>query len=677
MFNKHIHSRLIVTGAMLAVFGLSSCIDNDYDLDNVDMTIGSNVDLKLPACSTGEIQLKNIIDLEEDGVVQLVANPNGGGDMYVVCQDGVANIDPISIDRISINPDLGNFDEKIKIKSTFSARNEARKAESDDVEIEIPNILGIPGLDALKIKVHNYTYSYDLTEEEGTAKIDGVSSSVSSDIVSLEEVKCTPNSMTMVLRLQGVPAYFEQVHLNDFKLSLPSELEVTECSVNYFDDGSKTKKVDCVNGKISVPNIIHELDKALTLKVSFDGATISKPGMGKSLVFDADKNEVSFGGSVSVVGDFSIAVEDMNLDKLATAIVQKVDVTAIFNSYTQHKPLNLSDFDGLIPEELHFLGDNKINEIVFTNVTGEFKHEVGAIDPIKLDDLPDFLNDDDVVLDLDNPMIFISTSLDDNLNAEAKTAITLIGSKDGSKIAERHTEEITLSGSKVFWMANRDEKVFVPEKYTKPGVNLIYTKLMNENNTPADVTGLIKRIPDQIDVEVREVRLDVENLDITKEYNVNVDYQVFAPLAFGKEFSLVYKDSETGFDLGDDMDDLTLSSDAVIEMTADVVSTLPLSCELEIIPLNKDEQKLDILKPITKHIKAASTTSIKIAIEPTAGHSLTEALHSGAKQLDGIQYRATLNADENQTGQVLTDHGSLVLKNIKLHVKAGVEYDAN
>ena len=59
MFNmKHLHLPLtLLVGGLL----LTACVNKDYDLDNIDLTLGTNVDLTLPMVSTAEIKLADFV----------------------------------------------------------------------------------------------------------------------------------------------------------------------------------------------------------------------------------------------------------------------------------------------------------------------------------------------------------------------------------------------------------------------------------------------------------------------------------------------------------------------------------------------------------------------------------------------------------------------------------------
>ena len=52
------------------VAGLSACIDERYDLDkDIDYTISVGGDLSVPASSTEDVTLKNLLDMEENSMV--------------------------------------------------------------------------------------------------------------------------------------------------------------------------------------------------------------------------------------------------------------------------------------------------------------------------------------------------------------------------------------------------------------------------------------------------------------------------------------------------------------------------------------------------------------------------------------------------------------------------------
>lgn len=666
MFNKHIHSKFFVAGAILASLGLASCVDNDYDLDNVDLTIGSDVDLTLPASSTGEILLKSLIDLKEDGVVTMAEYANGDS-MYVVSEEGTAHIDPIKIGEIKVTkPEIGKFDSKINVEEILASGSGARK--------KAPRKITVSG-----VTIPDKTFGYYLTEEEGKTKInEAFSSKVSEDICELTMIQCNANSLTLELSIDGFPSHVKKLHLDDFKLMLPGELAVSSCTINGKKCASDAPINNCIDKQIwqLTPEIDadgYDITKKLILKVYFNGTSLTTSSSSEpteNIVFNPETHEVLFKGSLSVSGHFRMETSEMDPDQLATLVAgwgQLYDLNTVEGMIES----------GVVPAKLNFSGVNCFEkDIVVTHVTGSFKHAVGEIDPIVLDDMPDFLNDEDVVLDLENPMLFISTSTD--LPAMATTAIKLVSSKNGTEIAERHTAKVEMEGSKVFWFANPDKKTFMPkenkqDKYENP----ILTPLYDKNEELAGVAGLIRTIPDQIEVEVNEVELTANDIEIGKEYHVNVDYHVYAPVVVGPEFSLVYKDVEKDFKIEDTMDDVMFSDDAVIELTAEVTSTLPTSCTFTVTPLDKDGNVLSILNPVVfENIKPRTANQeIYAKITPKTGHTIQEALHSGNNQIDGIEYKAVL--DQPIEGEALTNSGNIVVKNIKIHVKSLVSYDAN
>ena len=56
----------LVTGIVLTALLSTSCVNEDYDLDDIDMNIGINTDLELPLINSGEVTLANFIGDDND-----------------------------------------------------------------------------------------------------------------------------------------------------------------------------------------------------------------------------------------------------------------------------------------------------------------------------------------------------------------------------------------------------------------------------------------------------------------------------------------------------------------------------------------------------------------------------------------------------------------------------------
>lgn len=70
-----------------------SCMDDKYDLDKVDMTVGSNVDLWLPHFSTGSLELSSFMDLDQMGFVDTVFNEVVDDTIFYAQASGAFRID--------------------------------------------------------------------------------------------------------------------------------------------------------------------------------------------------------------------------------------------------------------------------------------------------------------------------------------------------------------------------------------------------------------------------------------------------------------------------------------------------------------------------------------------------------------------------------------------------------
>ncbi|MDE6634677.1 MAG: hypothetical protein K2J96_05435, partial [Bacteroidaceae bacterium] len=332
---------------------------------------------------------------------------------------------------------------------------------------------------------------------------------------------------------------------------------------------------------------------------------------GKNFIFDGEKHTAILGGVIEVGGTFRVETAELDIPKLEQFIKNAENNITIDPLNPQ---LDLNDI-GLIPDYITLNGKTTFsNDLVITHVTGTFQHAIENIDPLSLSDLPEFLMDNEeegreVVLDLDNPMIFLS--IKNELPADINTSLTLKSDTDND--TPRTTGPLTIKGNtdNEYYLAEKKENKFLPNDHK----NAEWKKVDGLSN-------LIKRIPKQITVEVATVTLEATDLDIRDEYLIDIKYDVYAPLMFGEDFKLVYTDTDKGWNLGDDYDYLDAEC---ISLKANISSTLPASMTLSFDLLNAQGYKIDIVEDNSIHCNANEKKApIEIKIKAKPGHSLKE-----------------------------------------------------
>ena len=339
--------------------------------------------------------------------------------------------------------------------------------------------------------------------------------------------------------------------------------------------------------------------------------------------------------------------------------------------------------------QVNLFNNAEVPAITLEQVEGKFDPEVDiTIDPVTVNDVPDFLNDNENNLDLKNPYIKLTmsngTPIDVNLTAD------IIRMKDGVQ----DDAPIRLGST----TADRDSIILYAAKGDAPTVSTYYLsreampEVAQEGNHTynivmgEDIYRLVRTIPDEIRLE----NIEAKALDQTytvplgqdgAHYVVNTDYQINAPLQFGQDLLITYKD--TIDDWHSDMEDITISK-AVVEM--DAINGIPLnfSVDAQAIDVNGNVYPNVTVTPVQGTIApglkllngdASAASENKLILEITC--------ESGdMKDLDGLII--SFNADKkNMDGRpelqnaTLNKGMTLQLKNIRVRIENGVTVDMN
>lgn len=573
--------KLLSALLMVGGFLVTGCSNSDYDFDKIDATLGFGGDgLELPASSTADIPLKDVLDLEANGTVVEDATTHN----YVFRRDG--NEEKISHPKIHsytirklIDPTEGSF------------------------TLSVP--AGTPGV-SVPVDVSENLCRFDYKGE------------MPAEVVELKHADIQGTITLNIAFPSSVVSSIETV-----VLSFPSFLEIA-------DGGSS------VTPKINGSSMIFSnVSTASPLKVK-----VALVGL------DAKKRDVSLGKlsingqTIDFYGDIHMA---LSTHVTASATAKSGNVVSKF----------------------------KMNDITVNGATGRFNptiNDLNNLGNIEITGIPEFLQGDDIVLDLDNPQINLTISND--MDVEGLISGTLHGNfKDG-----RPSNSVQISDIEIG--ANGTTNICIcRHKPANAATGVVYKEVEN-------LSDIIRTIPDNItfDANVRANSNKESTFAFGKEYTIKTSYSVDAPLAFGRDAVIEYSDKFDGWN--DDIKDLSLSENAYLSVTANAKNQIPVNLILEATPLGVDGNDLssEIEVNIKKGTVAASSDGVSAATSPLE-LEIREKKQGGLKKLDGLSYKVlgkATNGDVSVVGVTLNaEKHTLKIDDIKIKLVGKVIGDFN
>lgn len=318
----------------------------------------------------------------------------------------------------------------------------------------------------------------------------------------------------------------------------------------------------------------------------------------------------------------------------------------------------------------------EVENIELTSATGVFDPEVnfGTLGEVDVTGVPDFLSDDNVVADLANPQILLTINNEMNVAATVKATVT--ATKSGQTTAtvqlpEMYIEKTSVSPTTQICICR--EKT--PELTAQYGEKNVYAV--------SNLSTLINKIPDHVSIGNVEARADQSQeatVEFGKPYHITPSYKVYAPLAFGKDAVIEYSDQFDGWN--DDIDDLELSENTYVRLTADAISKVPAALILEVTPLGVGGADISNLIEVNiKKGEVSASTDGETAVTSPLEVEIREKVKGGLKQLDGLSYKIQGKATHNGTtveGITLNaNKHTLKLNNIKVKLVGKIIGDFN
>lgn len=560
MKKKQMKASLLLASLLTLGFSVTGCTNDDYDFDQIDATMGfGSGELEIPASSTMNIPLSDILELEENGSVKIAAN---GDYLFQLTGTDASSASPM-ISPIVLR---GNSYSSTLTLNASSAAKGTRAA----------------GTHLSFVSPKQQMFEYNGTD---AAVKDLKSAEVAGEI----ELKIN-------LTLDGLSSAIATI--DKATLTLPGYLEISQVTGNG-------NGVPMVNGsKITVENVSTSRNLQLTIKA-------------KKLDFE---NQDAYGkvvignnGSIKMDGYFDLGIE-ANVTRVPTSALT---IDANVNVYD----ITLKSATGIFDPEINIssLGD--------VSVTG----------------VPDFLSEDGVRADLDNPQIILSIKND--MDAAAKVSAKVISTKNDQNLAIVQLPEMNICKTTVAPVTKicicRHKTAELTAQYGAANVYVV-----------SNLATLINQhIPDHVQITDVETKADLSQemtIEFGRYYKVVPSYEIYAPLAFAEDAVIEYADDFDGWN--DDLDDLELSEGTYVRLTADAQNLVPATLIVEATPLGVGGTDISNLievnvKKGTVKASADGVTAVNSPLEI----ELREKVKGGLQKLDGLSYKVKGKASHDGT----------------------------
>jgi hypothetical protein len=302
----------------------------------------------------------------------------------------------------------------------------------------------------------------------------------------------------------------------------------------------------------------------------------------------------------------------------------------------------------------------KIDEIQLTQVTAKVNPEINvSIDPITINNLPDFLKDEQVRIDMTDPKIYLTVS--NTSPVEVNFSGVLKSYKGGKLLASvpvgQSPNLITIPGNQP------DEYIICLHRLNN------HVEGADASVTVENLNDLIETIPDEIRMDNIEAKASDKRCTIVLG-NVKTDYEINAPLQFNEGTNIVYSDVIDNWNK--DVKDLSVKE---VVITMDAQNSIPLTMNMEVKAINKNGTVLNsISTEVSSQIAAgtmenAKVTPLKITLKSTDANAF--------KELDGLKYEVSATSSAETSGKVLNKNQYLRLENMTIKIKGGVTVDMN
>lgn len=566
---------------------------------------------------------------------------------FVGCTDDSYDLDKVDltmgIGSEGLSVTLGNT-EKILLNDILDTDGSVKtdkenlyylvKKEDMSYEINVKKVttnINSPEITTRVLQFPTATTIPNGTTHNGKAngtKAVNVNIKTSGDVISVKSADVQTTSVSLVLsQINSTKLSIKEI--NNLTITLPSYLKVTCLTSGWTLNGNVLKKTGSIQSS--------QLGKEIC-KLSLTSLNINQEVYNNALAISGN---VQFSADVTYVNNSGSAIQWKTTDYADV----KLNVNIGTGNSTKDYALNI------------------------TNVTGKFNPAINpAVHTINIkEDLPDFLNDNDVALDVSNPTVRLESDL-------TKIPVgVIVGCDMTAKKANAKDVTVKIPQSVTLDKLKKDTAYFYQGDAPYDPENL--NKVTTSNKLIVDkLHTLVSNVPDMIICNMQNGKITVQKNEYTvelgKKYAGTIAYNIFVPFKFNNGLSIAYKDSTNSLN-----SDLKKYSAKGITLTTDAQNTIPLDLKVTIEAIGLDGKTIKGIK-FNEVTVPASTDGKTVSKKDSLLLEATIDNPSDLSLVDRFMFK--VKADNQKTSnQKLVSTQYLKLNNIKLRLKGGVTIDFN
>ena len=443
-----------------------------------------------------------------------------------------------------------------------------------------------------------------------------ISEETPKELIAVRDVAFKENpEVKLHLSFDGIPASVSKVQFKDYKIIFPEFL--------IFEGNDVQNHRLVLNDEVTVSE---GFSKTLTIKqFSFgDNNPIAN-------------ERITISDSIILDGQLYIQESNLSSDELNNIIIRPtVSIT----------PMSLGVVSGKIDPEI------------------EPEKEM-----VDIGDIPDFMKDDSVVLDIMHPLITVNAGntigipVNADLKIEPMQKGTVIpAGVVNASIGVEPTLALGTTTWSNFWISD-----------TQEGMPANYSYVPTPN-----LPNLIRKVPDSISIVVT-AEADpnaLHSIDLSiPEYKLQVKYNISVPIKLGKELNIIYHDTIDDFnkDIKDYVDYVTEA-----QILTEIDNTIPLE-------MTCSAQAIDVNKKVLKGIKVSSPERVQAAgwdavngkttlTRTSFSLLLQETVKGEMTKLDGLVFKISAKANSTVAGATLKKDQYLKIS-AKMKVPGGITVD--